>query len=135
MWENLNKLSKTNQTPVIMAGVNTRRFIMETKHTPGPWVSTIATETTHKEIFIGPTDNITINPLCKLPLPNEFKPNQEANAKLIAAAPDLLEALQRLMACPAINLDSNEAEDIEAYRQATNAVTKAIFIGIQKATE
>lgn len=49
------------------------------------------------------------------------------NKQLYDAAPNLLKALQRLMNCPAMNLDSNEKEDIEAYRQATIAVTKAIY--------
>ena len=53
--------------------------------------------------------------------------NMIKNKQLHDAAPDLLAALQRLMHCPALNLDSNEKEDIEAYRQATVAVTKAIF--------
>jgi hypothetical protein len=103
---------------------------METKHTPGPWVSTIATETTHKEIFIGPTDNITIDPLCKLPLTNEFKPNQQANTKLIAAAPDLLETLQGLFEhCCMIHKhwgeNSNNKEADIAIKAALSAIKKA----------
>ena len=64
------------------------------KNTPGPWTFIVGTATTLKEIFIGPDDGITIDPICRLPLQNEFKPNQNANAKLIAAAPELLEACQ-----------------------------------------
>ena len=44
------------------------------------------------------------------------------------AAPFLLRALRRLMACPALNL-SWEEEDVEAYREASVAITKAVFRG------
>ena len=65
---------------------------METKHTPGPWKSfelrKMVSKTT--EIFSG--DPLTTDPIIRI-LHNENSIKEsEANAKLIAAAPDLLEA-------------------------------------------
>lgn len=70
---------------------------MDTKHTPGPWTYTpqpvesngfyIQTfDMSHRNTFIGEAGG-------GLQTPQEIK----ANAKLIAAAPDLLEALEALM--------------------------------------
>ena len=49
----------------------------------------------------------------------------QANASLIAAAPELLEALVRMLNCPDLNLDSLEEETIEAIKQAQAAIRKA----------
>lgn len=71
------------------------------KHTPGPWH--VKTHSRPYCIYVGP---IGIDPTSgsKNPLGNVFRsrvcgPNEEqlANAKLIAAAPELLDALQALL--------------------------------------
>ncbi len=49
----------------------------------------------------------------------------EANARLIAAAPDLLDALTRLLGCSALNEDANDAYTIRAINAANDAVAKA----------
>lgn len=70
---------------------------MKTKHTPGPW--TIKQDTKPLAIYsVGP-DGIEEESVFKTPLGHVFRSHirghegqQLANAKLIAAAPDLLEA-------------------------------------------
>lgn len=68
---------------------------MTTKHTPGPWV-------------VGPTDDTVVTHLGAdgtryeiAQIDGDYNqpetwPEMEANARLIAAAPDLLEALKRI---------------------------------------
>ena len=53
---------------------------METKHTPGPWLYNDTTAQVHR------LHSATIAEVCNHDM------NREANARLIAAAPDLLEA-------------------------------------------
>ena len=60
------------------------------KHTPGPW----RVETERAYIQITPTDNVAICELWRRGNPEL----EMANARLIAAAPDLLEALEMLAA-------------------------------------
>jgi len=68
---------------------------MKTKHTPGPW-----------EIFYGETnrahsiEHVTETGILQLvaKIPAHTR-NDKANAKLFAAAPDLLEACQSVMSC------------------------------------
>lgn len=69
---------------------------MKTEHTKGPWIA-------HSAYFFG-HDSFQItgrngdsNPfLCRL---TDDTPNFEANARLIAAAPELLEALYAALPC------------------------------------
>lgn len=69
---------------------------METKHTKGEWeVSTQG----KNGIFIlakNPTD-MGKDAVCRIYTENSHKHSSEANAKLIAAAPELLEALVELL--------------------------------------
>jgi hypothetical protein len=70
---------------------------MTTLHTPGPWgISTQSTTTVKQYDALGETNVIVASALSS---PNSgFFPDDEvgiANARLIAAAPDLLEALKR----------------------------------------
>lgn len=61
-------------------------------HTPGPWLfdEESGAITTHKRIAKGITRITTV----RLGWAEPFESEQIANARLIAAAPDLLEALQ-----------------------------------------
>ena len=52
-------------------------------------------------------------------------PNCKANAHLIAASPALYTALERLLNCPALNLDECEVEDDAAMEQARRALALA----------
>jgi hypothetical protein len=90
------------------------------KHTPGPWkITTIADYT-----FIGEVDNTRDGQgIC------EMMGECEANAKLIAAAPELLSALKRLeLASAMVALVDNSEENLEAVelRAALNMSIKAI---------
>ena len=55
------------------------------KHTPGPW---FFLHDRNGRLQVGPSINYTVAEMCVTPLEG-----QEANARLIAAAPELLEAL------------------------------------------
>jgi hypothetical protein len=55
-------------------------------HTPGPWKYRQATRTTHQTIGLGPRGLLVIK--------NEVS---DADARLIAAAPDLLDTLRELV--------------------------------------
>lgn len=84
-------------------------------HTPGPWeISKLATPDYAPEfaIYAGPGPKVAI----------VTHGNSEANAKLIAAAPDLLAALQDLMT-PAIERNPNLWH--EARTKARAAIAKA----------
>ena len=93
---------------------------MNTQHTPGPWTYNLTTGVVRSlaEDF----------PNCRQPVICDLRhwPHEDttyihpANARLIAAAPDLLEALQAVLAnC----MDSKGLAD--AYKQARAAIAKA----------
>ena len=108
---------------------------METKHTPGPWTVTAdgagwyiecAPERGHSVAYImaeiGEED------------PDTSDDEKEANARLIAAAPDLLEALQWLVdILPDPDLDNDELQRTWT-RRARAAIAKATG-GAARATE
>ena len=52
-------------------------------------------------------------------------PDRDANARFIAAAPDMAKALERLLACPDLAFDAMEPESLEAMAEARAALTKA----------
>lgn len=64
----------------------------ESKHTPGPWKWWTTHEGSHR---INPEEGGLVIASCDTR--NPFSYEQEANARLIAAAPDLLEALKDLL--------------------------------------
>lgn len=77
----------------------------ETQHTPGPWA-------TNSCIIFEDNTSITIATV-----------KEEANARLIAAAPDLLKAL---IACKAYMLgETTKIDLIETDKMASEAITKA----------
>ena len=86
---------------------------METKHTPGPWnqLEHWASITTNDGYAI-----------CDMALTYSSLSNEEleANARLIAAAPDLLEALQFLMVASGEQLTTAFEQAQEAIAKATN---------------
>ena len=63
----------------------------ETKHTPGPWRYNI--ETGYRKIDVVTAENANL--IAELPFSGSMAP--EANARLIAAAPDMLEALEAVI--------------------------------------
>jgi len=100
------------------------------KHTPGPWIGAgpsfgdpLPRYTTEIVTEWEEDDNRVI---CELPFDHHDDEN-EANARLIAAAPELLEALKRLMQvgrayCICYDY-SDESED--AWDYAETAIAKA----------
>ena len=92
---------------------------MSAQHTPGPWRSS-GSLTIYIEARLG---DGWIQEVCSVG-PTEadkgYGEQQQANARLIAAAPDLLEALQAVLAN---SLDSKGLAD--AHKQARAAIAKA----------
>lgn len=91
---------------------------MSAKHTPGPWYSEMNVD---GEINTWAFDDPG-SP--RIGVAKAYKnKNAEANARLIAAAPDLLAALERVLECRRfkISLDTNAA----ALEQARAAIAKA----------
>lgn len=72
---------------------------MTTKHTPGPWIGAGPSfgdplpRYTTEIITESEDENGEVRSICELPVAHHDDEN-EANAKLIAAAPELLEALK-----------------------------------------
>jgi hypothetical protein len=109
----------------------------ETKFTPGPW----AVQPMHQILWIGtPKDGGQLDELIlhinqDKGYKEEKKERNLANAKLIAAAPDLYEALSEcateleiFLDVPKNLSDTNPGEDnpkLVAYRKAMNALKKA----------
>jgi len=93
---------------------------METKHTPGPWnYEKIEDSTLHYilgkdgEVLVGRTS---------------YALKSEANAKLIASAPDLLEALMSL-------LYKNEFGAYMIGQKGDTQVSELVYNAIKKAIE
>ena len=82
------------------------------KFTPGPWVKRIAQPGTMLEI-VGENREY----VCSLLGSDEYK---QANARLIAAAPDMLEALQDLTRCHDLKMG------ISAYKLRIELAKEAI---------
>jgi predicted RNase H-like HicB family nuclease len=94
------------------------------KHTPGPWKASTSPQGWSYTIYISQDESAEYTPdwsdvayiiqTCE----GERKSIQEANARLIAAAPDLLEALQYVMVAHGEQLD-------HAFQMAQDAIAKA----------
>lgn len=97
-------------------------------HTEGPWILEITDDT----IWVGTgknnntkVDDIVIG-LDIEGVTKEYKERQLANAKLIAAAPDLLEVLQKIVENVERNVYTTDlSEDDFTYRKAKAAIKKA----------
>ena len=109
---------------------------METKHTPGPWkyrpaiMSGFYVETvdqSHDNSFIGEVGG-------------GLQSKQEiiANAKLVAAAPDLLEALNECIAAlkyAAFNDDGSKLENLPAGIMDSTGVSATCLIAVRNSLE
>ena len=90
------------------------------KHTPGPWHVVCHTS---EDGRIGPGDDWTVygrNTTHAIAFEGGHNPHAEADARLISAAPDLLEALIRLM-----GKTSDLQDALDAAKQARAAIAKA----------
>lgn len=65
-------------------------------HTPGPWDTSLSTRTTHAHYVGKRAPNGSLDMVCDL-TDSCFPHNAKANARLIAAAPELLEELKNLV--------------------------------------
>jgi hypothetical protein len=91
------------------------------KHTPGPWnVSEEFDGTSIKAGMFHVTHTIQA---CGFHEPEEDKAVTQANARLIAAAPELLAAAQAMLAC-CYDLERND-ETIAAVKATMQAIAKA----------
>lgn len=74
---------------------------MEQKHAPGPWDGSHPFQEAGKDAGYRPIFSKNrgggIDLICMVRARGPDDPEQEANARLIAAAPEMLEALQRLV--------------------------------------
>lgn len=98
----------------------------ETKHTPGPWaVDAYRSEARNNCVYIkGPTGILVAQALhgpCALDPTLE----QLADANLIAAAPELLEALEMAAQTWLMPFPGDCAEKWAVYNQAVAAIAKA----------
>ena len=93
---------------------------MQTKHTPGPWHIGVRTFHAGRDVY-GPKGEPVAVADQELTLPEE----SAANARLIAAAPDLLAALEALVGeadLGEVDLDDDDRAKLE---QARAAIAKA----------
>jgi len=91
-------------------------------HTPGPWVAKKATVRGEvNEWYVTEGEGVAVIASCVTDIAGE---PSEANARLIAAAPELLEALEGL--CGLAELRPGHLQDYKAaVAAARNAITKA----------
>ena len=97
---------------------------MSAKHTPGPWSFGYGVTTEYGEVFgVGVTTKPDWTVVCAVSRPGDVNAIDEANARLIAAAPDLLDALKQWAHAVAIG---DEVELINASAARDAAIAKAI---------
>ena len=105
------------------------------KHTPGPW-------TADNWVYKDPQTNITEN-IVPVVLGKKFRiaaidsdngkdnpytiplSEAKANARLIASAPELLDAVLMLLGCTDLNTDDLDETSIETIEMAKKAIAKA----------
>ena len=101
---------------------------METKHTKGEWrqAHRICDEEGNYSTQVFDEDGETICTLAwhKVPMENGFTTDREANAKLIAAAPDLLEVVLELDRITGYAYD-DPVIDESLYNKMLAAIKKA----------
>ena len=96
----------------------------EAKHTPGPWF-------THREGFSSVYIEARIGggmlqEVASCGPTNEGSDQQEANARLIAAAPEMLEALKAMIDAERVyESGGRSSEELDALEKAHAAITKA----------
>lgn len=75
---------------------------MDTKHTPGPWI--VKTAINGDRGIVAPGIGILAECFVAIRNMDEVSPECEANARLIAAAPGLLEALEEMIELASPNI-------------------------------
>jgi len=100
---------------------------MSAQHTPGPWEAVIDSQTP-SWVWVAPADWHTR--VCRVVLYAYEKEEQQANARLIAAAPDLLAALEAGAECL---VSWMEMADPDYVREPDEQVLAAMRAAIAKA--
>lgn len=94
---------------------------MSTKHTPGPWSFGYGITTEYGEVFgVGVTTKPDWTVVCAVSRPGDVNAIDEANARLIAAAPELLEFARSVVRY------AGSAGDDYLANKAREVITKAI---------
>jgi len=98
--------------------------VVEPTHTEGPWGYQYVLM--HKEFAysIWSPQNVRLATVAQRP--SGGRDEELSNARLIAAAPELLEALRELLDTPALNLDDVEEEDGGRCGRARAAISHAM---------
>ena len=91
-------------------------------HTEGPWYRNVSAK---YPIYSGdPSNHKLIAYIITHGSSGTTPTEQEANYRLIAAAPELLKAVERLLKCPDLNLENMEEETIAATEYAMSVRAK-----------
>ena len=93
---------------------------MSTKHTPGPWIW----EDEHRGLFGAGPDNTVLDYASYEGMCLHWNNRRDANARLIAAAPDLLDALKDCIQLMKIDLEGLAFVQPE-LKKAMAAIEKA----------
>lgn len=101
---------------------------MKTKHTPAPWI--IQNEDSAETVFYIQCKSGNLGSAY-----NKAGGEGLANAKLIAAAPELLEALLKLMEYTQQGYKGGETHPLEVAENAVRKATNLFSVQIQKATQ
>ena len=95
---------------------------MSAKHTPGPWSFGYGMTQEHGYVLgVGVNTKPDWTVVCAVSRPGDVNAIDEANARLIAAAPDLLEALKAIA-----DAADEKRVTAEHYEVARAAIAKAI---------
>lgn len=104
------------------------------KHTPGPWHVGVGGNLHANRVWTA--DMRPVVNLCPMgPAPADIDPEAQANARLIAAAPDMLRALQQIEREMRAGLGSAFGETREAIRRALATATVVVPHGYRGAEE
>jgi len=104
-----------------------KKIMSNQKHTPGPWHINDMTLPSRRYVTIGNNiAHVLHNSRGKIYSIKQMEPEQAANARLIAAAPELLEALREMLPIVHAAMDNDDDDVIGkiAYR-ASAAIAKA----------
>ena len=93
------------------------------KHTPGPWLIRKGDEWTHDIVTIDGEMPDGTPSYWNVASANHLRDEVKANVRLIAAAPDLLAALEAL--CRQMEFDDREPLGWESFKAARAAIAKA----------
>lgn len=97
---------------------------MSTRHTPGPWVIGYGDAVGIGEVYgVGLDTEPDWTPVCILSISENVNETDEANARLIAAAPDLLFCLQVI--CEHAGDDFKRLDGMLHLSEAKKAIDKA----------